>query len=372
MHYVLLFLASVGGLAARRTAFVQLLAIASFIVLPLFAIVTADASWDFEGYVELYRCAINAECGSKLAVESSFRWIAATIAALGGDSESGPILLIAFYVMAALSIKIALLYRYSAHFGAAIFSYAGYAFYLHEMTQIRVALAIAFVWLAVTAVASGRRAAGLGCVLVATVFHKSALVALLLLALHTKPWKPRFVFLAIAFAAVAGEVIHGLHESLDLVSFVSDPRLSAYLSAIGSPAFALNRINVSSLFLFLLTFAMAQVLARPMHGLSPRAHAMAVMATKSSALGLMIWLISWWIPSVGIRLMELMGSLYPLMFAALYLKYRHPLHRLILAGMITVIFTNLVIRNGLRLDFCDYAIHECEPSGEIFLTPSEL
>lgn len=130
-------------------------------------------------------------------------------------------------ILLSLSIKFALLYRHCAWPLAAIASYVGLFYFLHEYTQIRVAVALAFAFLATSALAAGKPIRAGIWLLAGALFQSSILVVGLGFVLYLALSSLRGALL-MGMAALASGFLLARLSLLDLLT-VANPLLLAYV-----------------------------------------------------------------------------------------------------------------------------------------------
>lgn len=120
---------------------------------------------------------------SVISVEPSFLWISKICSLLVQDVR--PVLVM--YAILGVTLKLYAIKRYTPLFFLPLVIYFGNFYYLHELTQIRAGIASAFFLLAVPFMADKKKLAALGLILLACLFHYSALSLLPLLFLDNSP-----------------------------------------------------------------------------------------------------------------------------------------------------------------------------------------
>ena len=107
-----------------------------------------------------------------------------------------------FYAFSAVSLKIYAVNRLSINPYLTILFYFSYYFLIHEMTQIRIGLASAIFLISLIPFLKGKRITFVCLILLATLFHYSAIFFLLLLLFNTTRFNKNLYFFALALAIV--------------------------------------------------------------------------------------------------------------------------------------------------------------------------
>lgn len=316
-----------------------------------FALIYAPGSVDYEGYQELFLCAQSQACIESKPIEASFVLVARVAEYLFG--EHGLIYLIAFYVVISSFIKIEFLSRHSKHLTFAIFCYVCYNFFVHELTQIRASLSIAFFWLSVEQYAKEKRLPSILYFCASIFFHYSGVVGIVIYFLNRqtlpKRWLVKWVFIAFFF----GAILPNLFINEFVAKFFPESRLGIYFAATGHSILDLAPFNVTVIVFLLL--ACMRLMQIKDNQISP----VEVICIKIVFLGLVAWGATWWIPGVGIRTFEFLNSLFPIVASALFFHSKKPISKLIVIGLVSMLFFNLVVRNGTRIDFCAMKSENC-------------
>lgn len=312
-----------------------------------FVIGTAKGSWDYDGYIDYFQCSVETGCFNEAwsQVETSFVWFAKSFHFFFGE-YGGP-LLIFVYSTIGVFLKLALLQRYSRHFGIAFLSYASFGILVHEMTQIRVGLAIAFLWLfLVSYYVNGRRARAFIYLSIAVFLHSSALLILLhfpFIRLIEK--RPRTMVVALISASFLGIFLANSAALLSPLAGLIGGRFSVYFDAFGSELLATQQFNVYAVY-SLMVFGLSVRMSTRTR-LEPFEYACQSMIF----VGLLIYMITFWIPIIGLRALELFASVIPFTTATLVRKFHHQLTKPLIYIITIVLALNMLVRNGIRTDF---------------------
>lgn len=332
MHY-LIFIAIVAFLSViRRVKFVFVCALA-FIV---FSFSTREGSWDYYGYREYFLCAIDTACVSN-GFEESFSFVSFVSNELFGDYAFDVVFLI--YVSVSIFVKFKLFRKHSVWVGVSLFSYACYGFFVGEMTQLRASLAIAICWYSLSQYSSGRKLSAVGLIALATVFHASSALALIVPLL--KPLKVRTLAVAVFLAAFFGYIIGG--SGWIPFASVGFERVDVYLAAMGSELLTTKQLNFYSI-VMLSTVLLA--IRQKDSDISP----FDLLCIKSVLFGVCFYLLLYFIPVIPLRVLEFYTSLYPFVVAVAFKVNKGILIRLFIVFMYLLLFANLAIKNNTRMD----------------------
>lgn len=344
MHYIL-FIAFFGAVLLaisdrRLTLGVVAVVYSAFV---LFALAVADGSWDYRGYRELYDCAVVAECRETKNIEETF-WLGSRVTRSVFGDELGFFVLLGSYLVPALALKVWVMFRRAPNFAFALFAYACWFFLLLELTQIRAALAVGVAWLALYFRASGLNGAAGAALLVAVVFHNSAVAAAPLLVMRRFELNPKWQAIGLVACVVAGQALAFLFLRASLGQFASWGRLGLYLSAAGNSVLDVNLVNVSAIAVFVVYVWRTSTARRA--GLE----VFEGLSLKAVWLGLCFYALAYWIPGAGLRVFEFLGSFAAIVASGIYRDSRL-VGRTLIVALFVLVFLNLVIKNGTRVDF---------------------
>ena len=207
---------------------------------------------------------------------------------------------------------------------AAVLVYAFTFYLLHEFTQVRAGLAVAFMFVAVQALVHGKRTAFIAWVLVATGFHSSAVMALtLLLPYHGRHarWLDRGL-LGLTGGVYALSAL-GVNPGVLLMDMLSafDPRVALYISmAESGHSDAANPFSASAMLLLALMLCLAGVSddTRQLSGLDRHEVKAVVLIRRSVLIGLNCLALFSPIPELALRLFEINIALLPILVAIVF------------------------------------------------------
>lgn len=159
------------------------------------------------------------------------------------------ILLFILYALLGIGIKLYVIEKYSKLQIIAILIYLCNFLLLHDINQIRAGVASAFILFSVPFLARGERYKFCICVLTATLFHFSSLIAFILLLLTNKQFS-RITYLFWFILPILGLSIHFIN--LDIINLIpidsvrSKLEMYKYLQEIGTDGFA--QVNLFNLY----------------------------------------------------------------------------------------------------------------------------
>lgn len=346
MHHIALFMTSL--ILARCKNFPIYSVLFLFVILFSYRAIFADTSWDYEGYVEYYKCSTFDYCGPKAdgAIEKSFSQIASIIEAVFGNEGGGA--LIALYASISLAIKLYVLDRRSADFGIAFLGYLGFGWFIHEMTQIRVGLSIAFLWLALSNLESDRRPwRAILFFLMAVFIHASSLVGLIYLVGRKFPTKNIYYIIILLIILSIGGRIFGvlLSEFIPEEYGGFSTRLVIYLSAREGDTLGTSQLNFFSLSII------SVILFSVRYGNVQNWDKFSIGALNCLLVGVGAYFLIYWIPVVGLRVFEIYASFLPFVAASCVHYSKKNAIKVLAISIISAIFINMMVRNGLMKDF---------------------
>lgn len=323
------------------------LVIAVSIMMCIFTIVYMNGSADYKGYLTYFSCSQNRFClnSGELNFELSYVVISNLFFAL--FYKSGGAWVIAFYSSIALVIKLFMIRENAKHFGIALMCYATYAWYVHEMTQIRIGLAIALYWLAVLYYTKKHNLLSVLFFTSAVFFHMSVMIgAIFFVFPYVKVSSRRFFYFCLATSAV-GLLVSGSPAFLSLIfsfGFV-DSRIAVYSEAIGNIVSSTNYLTVYFVASVIGLFAYAQTVS------DEDASEFEIYGFRLGCFGMLYYSFFYWIPTVGLRGLEFFLCFAPFFIAATYRLSKGYFFKWVIVGCAVLVFYNLLVRNGTRVDF---------------------
>ena len=239
----------------------------------------------------------------------------------------------------AVFIKMRVLVNFSKHGGAAAIGVLIYAltfFLLHDFTQIRAGLAVAFIFLALMARVHEKRLLFVLCVLAATGFHSSAVMAFMLL-LPSHGTQTRWIdwglciMVSILYFLFSGGISPGA-VLLDMLS-TFDPRVALYISLADSGhSQTANPFSASAMLLMALALSLMRVDVDPERvSVMGRHELQALVLIRRSFLIGLIFLASFAsIPELALRLFEINIALLPVLAVIVFSHQGWLLQKLLL------------------------------------------
>ena len=258
---------------------------------------------------------------------------------------------IGFLAFVAVFIKTNVILSFSKNAWAAgmgVLIYALTFYLLHEFTQIRAGLAVAFIFLAVQALVHEKRMVFILWVLVAVGFHSSAVMAFLLLLLSCRAWQGRWLdwtllgVTGMVYSLAAPEVGLGV-LLIDLLS-AFDPRVALYISmAQSGHSDAANPFAASAMLLLTLVLCLMSIgsHSRQMPDLDTQDIKAVVLVRRSMLIGLSCLALFSPIPELALRLFEINIALLPILAAIVFSQQGWLLQKFLLllwACALTVIY----------------------------------
>ncbi|OJU81922.1 MAG: hypothetical protein BGN93_03140 [Acinetobacter sp. 39-4] len=301
-----------------------------------FAFATKEGSWDYFGYLDYFLCSIDSKCEAA-GFEKSFSIISLVASKLFGQYAFDAVVL--FYIFASIILKLTLFKKHSAWFGVSLFAYSCHGFFMGEMTQLRVSLAIALSWYAFSKYCAGKKVCAVVMLGLAVAFHLSSLVGVVVPLLRRV--NPKIMAKLVFLAAISGYFLGKIEwVALPKVGF---ERVDVYLSAIGSDVLIASQLN----FYVFVMFSTALL------ALWQKVHEFALfdrLCINSVLFGLCIYLLFYFIPIIPLRVLEFYASLYPFVAAIAYKSNRNNAIRIFIVAIYILLFANTMIRNNARLD----------------------
>ncbi|PCC98438.1 EpsG family protein [Halopseudomonas pelagia] len=302
----------------------------------LFSFFTKEGSWDYYGYQKYFLCAIESNCAEG-SFEKSFSLVSLAAGKLLGDYAFEAVILL--YVTLSIIIKFKLFYKHSAWVGVSIFSYACYGFFLGEMTQLRASMAIAICWWSLSEYSSGKRVHAALLLALATFFHVSSVLALVIPLL--KLIKIKTLVVVVCFSAVLGYLV-AASTSIPLMRFGFE-RIDVYLAAMGSESLTAKQLNLYAIVMLLTAlFAMRQK--------DSEIVGFDRLCIKAVLFGVSFYLLFFFVPIIPLRVLEFYTSVYPFIVAAIFKSNRSLVVRCGFVFIYILLFANLAIKNNTRMD----------------------
>ncbi len=154
-----------------------------------------------------------------------------------------------FFAFASVLLKVISVKRFAINPYLVILLYYSHYFFLHEMTQIRIGLASAIFLVSIPYYLQGRRLAFTGMILLASIFHYSAIFYLVVLAFDTRHIS-RFIYVGLLVLSVVLAFVRlpllGLFNAINIGSVSSKIEVYAEMEQKGIIE-AVNVFNVLNL-----------------------------------------------------------------------------------------------------------------------------
>ena len=246
---------------------------------------------------------------------------------------------IGFLAFLAIYIKTNVILSFAKNMSAAgigILLYAFTFYLLHEFTQIRAGLAVAFIFLGIQALIHEKRAIFMFWILIAVGFHSSAVMAFtLLLPYHSSHarWLDWILFgmTGVVYALAA----FGVGVGVWLIELFStfDPRVTLYISmAENGNSDAANPFSASAMLLLILVVCLigAESNHRKLPDLETHELKAVVLIRRSILIGLSCMAVFSSIPELALRLFEINIALLPILVAIVFSRHGWLLQKFLL------------------------------------------
>jgi len=246
--------------------------------------------------------------------------------------------LMIFFAFASVLLKIISIKKLSVNPYLVILFYFSHYFFLHEMTQIRIGFASAFFFIALIFYLKGNRWIYISLILLATLFHYSAIMYLLILLFDSKRFN-KSIYIVILIASLLLGIL-----KIPLLNYLGnfDPstvsgKLGNYANLVESGnAQNINVFNV--LYLLNLATCLYFIIFIPIKKLLSDKPLLFFIKCNILSIFLLSFLSG--VPSFAFRFSELFGLVSMFMYASLvrYLPFNNKLNLLITIVMAGVIF----------------------------------
>ena len=267
-----------GSLLRRSCLFL----IALILMIP--AILRQETGNDYLRYVEFFHLA---SIDAYVPTEAGFNWLAKAVYSLCGYENY--LLLFAIYAVMTILAMLAVIRQQAENFCFSFFLFMMFGYYFQSFNTMRYYFALSLSLLAMTCLLRRQYAGFAGLVLLASLFHKTALITLLLYPVAVRRWKKR----ELAAGVVPGLAVLLLHEkAMELL-------LSLYPSWEGTVDLAagtsISWVNIAKCLavLFLAYYVKADEDPDTFRGRQ------LVMYRNSAYIGLLLYVFGWFIPEVS-------------------------------------------------------------------------
>lgn len=267
-----------GSLLRRSCLFL----IALILIVP--AILRQETGNDYLRYVEFFHLA---SIDAYVPTEAGFNWLAKAVYSLCGYENY--LLLFAIYAVMTILAMLAVIRQQAENFCFSFFLFMMFGYYFQSFNTMRYYFALSLSLLAMTCLLRRQYAGFVILVLLASLFHKTALITLLLYPVAVRRWKKR----ELAAGVVPGLAVLLLHEkAMELL-------LSLYPSWEGTVDLAagtsISWVNIAKCLavLFLAYYVKADEDPDTFRGRQ------LVMYRNSAYIGLLLYVFGWFIPEVS-------------------------------------------------------------------------
>lgn len=212
--YIVTYLSALVSLDKHATPKVQKVILTTvFCVLFLFCALRGDIDRDHQNYINISRYIVN---GVNYLIEPSFY----LFTYISEWASGGPVLIFIMYAMLAIILKFHIIKKYSLFPLISLLIYFCNYYFLHEMTQVRIGVSIAFAIISLYYWTVGVKRYYYIYLFIAFLFHYSSLVFLIVHFLPNKKIKNKE--LIIYFAVIAASyVLYFLHLGMaSLFSYI--------------------------------------------------------------------------------------------------------------------------------------------------------
>lgn len=267
-----------GSLLRRSCLFL----IALILMIP--AILRQETGNDYLRYVEFFHLA---SIDAYVPTEAGFNWLAKAVYGLCGYENY--LLLFAIYAVMTILAMLAVIRQQAENFCFSFFLFMMFGYYFQSFNTMRYYFALSLSLLAMTCLLRRQYAGFAGLVLLASLFHKTALITLLLYPVAACRWKKR----ELAAGVVPGLAVLLLHEkAMELL-------LSLYPSWEGTVDLAagtsISWVNIAKCLAVLLLAYYVKADEDP----DTFRGRQLVMYRNSAYIGLLLYVFGWFIPEVS-------------------------------------------------------------------------
>ena len=267
-----------GSLLRRSCLFL----IALILMVP--AILRQETGNDYLRYVEFFHLA---SIDAYVPTEAGFNWLAKAVYGLCGYENY--LLLFAIYAVMTILVMLTVIRQQAENFCFSFFLFMMFGYYFQSFNTMRYYFALSLSLLAMTCLLRRKYAGFVILVLLAALFHKTALITLLLYPVAVRRWKKR----ELAAGVALGLAVLLLHEkAMELL-------LSLYPSWEGTVDLAagtsISWVNIAKCLAVLLLayYVRADEDPETFRGRQ------LVMYRNSAYIGLLLYVFGWFIPEVS-------------------------------------------------------------------------
>ena len=267
-----------GSLLRRSCLFL----IALILMVP--AILRQETGNDYLRYVEFFHLA---SIDAYVPTEAGFNWLAKAVYGLCGYENY--LLLFAIYAVMTILVMLTVIRQQAENFCFSFFLFMMFGYYFQSFNTMRYYFALSLSLLAMTCLLRRKYAGFVILVLLAALFHKTALITLLLYPVAARRWEKR----ELAAGVALGLAVLLLHEkAMELL-------LSLYPSWEGTVDLAagtsISWVNIAKCLAVLLLAYYVRVDEDP----ETFRGRQLVMYRNSAYIGLLLYVFGWFIPEVS-------------------------------------------------------------------------
>jgi hypothetical protein len=264
---------------------------------------------------------------------------------------------VGFLALSAVFIKLKVILSFAGNSRAAgigILIYANTFYLLHEFTQIRAGLAVAFIFLAVQSLVNERRTVFVLWVVVAAGFHSSAVMAFLLMFSY-RGARARWIDSGLMFATGSVYILaiggFSIGESLVGMLTTLDTRLDFYVSLTeGGQSEVANPFAASALLVLALALSLSSTgWTRLQSNILDARNVIAIVLVRRSILIGVTCLVSLTsLPALALRLFEIEIALLPILVVIIFSQRKWYLQKsIILCWVLVVSYLYIAREDGL-------------------------
>jgi len=231
------------------------------------------------------------------------------------------VVIILFYALASLSIKTFAIKRFSINPYLTLLFYFSYFFLIHEMTQIRIALASGIFLISLVPFLKGHRMTFAALILLATCFHYSAIFYLLILLFNANRLNRNFYIGLLMFSLLLGFIklpILNLLGNFDAVDIST--KLNTYIIISENGSIAVNVFNSLNILNILCCFYLIFVVNKEEFAKDRQL----ILFLKCNILSIFLFSFLAGAPAFSMRFNQLFGVAQIFLFTSLlkYLPFR--------------------------------------------------
>ena len=267
-----------GSLLRRSCLFL----IALILMIP--AILRQETGNDYLRYVEFFHLA---SIDAYVPTEAGFNWLAKAVYSLCGYENY--LLLFAIYAVMTILAMLAVIRQQAENFCFSFFLFMMFGYYFQSFNTMRYYFALSLSLLAMTCLLRRQYAGFVILVLLASLFHKTALITLLLYPVAVRRWKKR----ELAAGVALGLAVLLLHEKAMKLLLSLYPSWEGTVDLAAGTSISWVNIAKCLAVLFLAYYVKADEDPDTFRGRQ------LVMYRNSAYIGLLLYVFGWFIPEVS-------------------------------------------------------------------------